>query len=67
MLIHPSGKLFNPQKSKAKTGRQETITPVPGLTARLNDNHRGEDQWNRDKCHQGNCKRFAINEVRLMP
>ncbi len=36
MLIHPSGKLFNPRKVKPKTGRQETITLAPGLTARLN-------------------------------
>ncbi len=30
MLIHPSGKLFNPQKSKAKDrSARETITLVP--------------------------------------
>lgn len=68
MLIHPSGKLFNPQKVKPRPVGKKTITLAPGLTARLNaQTYRGEDQRNRDKHVKGIANRFAINEVRLMP
>lgn len=36
MLIHPSGKLFNPQKSKAKDRSARNHNPCSRLTARLN-------------------------------
>lgn len=68
MLIHPSGKLFNPQKSKAKDRSARNHNPCSGINGPLKcTTIAARINGTVINVTKGIANRFAINEVRLMP
>lgn len=68
MLIHPSGKLFNPQKSKAKDRSARNHNPCSRINGPLKcTTIAARINGTVINVTKGIANRFAINEVRLMP